>query len=120
MVWPSCHQNSRERRKGRVVFSQRTTEHHWLYSMGSWRQEWSTWAQWSQNMVSEVGRMARRSSKGSEPPAVTQATSGAKPLTSSPSFWSRLSGISRGMATFSWPVFLNMPSMMSTMFSQMA
>ena len=30
MVWPSCHQNSRLRRKGRVVFSQRITEHHWL------------------------------------------------------------------------------------------
>ena len=37
MVWPSCHQNSRLRRKGRVVFSQRTTLHHWLYFMGSSR-----------------------------------------------------------------------------------
>ena len=30
----SCHQNSRVRRNGRVDFSQRTTLHHWLYSMG--------------------------------------------------------------------------------------
>ena len=37
MVWPSCHQNSRLRRKGRVVFSHRTTLHHWLYFMGSSR-----------------------------------------------------------------------------------
>ena len=29
-VWPSCHKNSLERRKGRVVFSHLTTEHHWL------------------------------------------------------------------------------------------
>ena len=57
-----------------------------------------------QNMVSLVGRTARRSSSLSEPPIVTHATSGAKPLTSSPSFCSRLSGISTGMATFSWPV----------------
>ena len=28
MVWPSCHQNSRVRRNGRVDFSQRTTLHH--------------------------------------------------------------------------------------------
>ena len=27
-VCPSCHRNSEERRNGRVVFSQRTTEHH--------------------------------------------------------------------------------------------
>ncbi len=27
-VWPSCQRNSIVRRKGRVVFSQRTTEHH--------------------------------------------------------------------------------------------
>ena len=27
---PSCQRNSEPRRKGRVVFSQRTTEHHWL------------------------------------------------------------------------------------------
>ena len=71
-------------------------------------------------MVSEVGRKARRSSSFSLPPSVTQATSGAKPLTSSPSFFSRLSGISTGMATFSWPVFLNSASMMRWMFSQMA
>ena len=44
-------------------------------------------------------------------PMVTQAPSGAKPLTSSPSFFSRLSGISAGIATFSCPVFLNSPSM---------
>ena len=64
-----------------------------------------------QNMVSEVGRKASRSSSLSLPPMVTQATSGAKPLTSSPSFFSRLSGISAGIATFSCPVFLNSPSM---------
>ena len=63
---------------------------------------------------------ARRSSSFSLPPMVTQATSGAKPSTSSPSFFSRLSGISTGMATFTWPVFLNMPSIMRWIFSQMA
>ena len=51
---------------------------------------------------------------------VTHATSGANPLTSSPSFFSRLSGISTGIATFSWPVFLNSPSMIRCIFSQMA
>ena len=40
MVWPSCHRNSRWRRKGRLVFSQRSTLHHWLYSLGRSRQEW--------------------------------------------------------------------------------
>ena len=30
MVWPSCQRNSLVRRNGRVFFSQRTTEHHWL------------------------------------------------------------------------------------------
>ena len=40
MVWPSCHRNSRWRRKGRLVFSQRRTEHHWLYSLGRSRWEW--------------------------------------------------------------------------------
>ena len=30
MVCPSCHKNSRERKNGRVVFSQRTTLTHWL------------------------------------------------------------------------------------------
>ena len=53
-------------------------------------------------------------------PAVTQATSGAKPLTSSPSFFSRLSGMSTGMATFSWPVALKRASRFFWMFSQMA
>ena len=77
-------------------------------------------AQKSENMVSEVGRKARRSSSFSLPPWVTQATSGAKPLTSSPSFLRRLSGISTGMATFSCPVSLNMPSIIRCMFSQMA
>ena len=71
-------------------------------------------------MVSDVGRNARRSSSFSLPPIVTQATSGAKPLTSSPSFFSRLSGIRTGIATFSWPVFLNSPSMMRWIFSQIA
>ena len=99
MVWPSCHQNSRLRRNGRVVFSQRMTLHHWLYSMGNSRQLCSTWDQWSQNMVSDVGRNARRSSSFSLPPWVIHATSGAKPCTNSPSFFSRLSGISTGIAT---------------------
>ena len=36
-IFKEIGQNSRERRKGRVVFSQRMTEHHWLYSMGSCR-----------------------------------------------------------------------------------
>ena len=71
-------------------------------------------------MVSDVGRNARRSSSFSLPPIVTHATSGAKPLTSSPSFFSRLSGIRTGIATFSWPVFLNSPSMMRWIFSQIA
>ena len=71
-------------------------------------------------MVSDVGRNARRSSSFSLPPIVTQATSGAKPLTSSPSFFSRPSGIRTGIATFSWPVFLNSPSMMRWIFSQIA
>ena len=71
-------------------------------------------------MVSEVGRKARRSSSCSLPPMVTQATSGAKPLTSSPSFFSRLSGISTGMATLTCPVFLNSASMICCIFSQMA
>ena len=88
--------------------------------MGSSRQECSTREKWSQNIVSEVGRKARRSSSSSLPPCVTQATSGAKPFTSSPSFFSRLSGISTGIATLTWPVFLNSPSMMRCMFSQMA
>ena len=48
------------------------------------------------------------------------ATSGAKPFTSSPSFCSRLSGISTGMATFSWPVALNRASMSFWISSQMA
>ena len=39
MVWPSCQRNSRVRRKGRVVFSQRMTETHWLYSRGRSRQD---------------------------------------------------------------------------------
>ena len=71
-------------------------------------------------MVSEVGRKASRSSSFSLPPMVTHATSGAKPSTSSPSFFSRLSGISTGIATLTCPVFLNIPSMMRWMFSQMA
>ena len=71
-------------------------------------------------MVSEVGRKARRASSCSLLPWVTQATSGAKPATSSPSFFSRLSGMSTGMATFTWPVFLNSASMYFWIFSQMA
>ena len=41
-VCPSCHKNSRLLKKGLVVFSQRTTLHHWLYSFGRPRQEWIT------------------------------------------------------------------------------
>ena len=86
-----------------MVFSQRMTEHHWLYFMGRSRQEWTTWLQWSQKSVSEVGRMHSFSSSGSLPPRVTHAHSGAKPSTWSFSFWSRDSGMSMGMDTFSWP-----------------
>ena len=71
-------------------------------------------------MVSLVGRTASRSSSSSLPPMVTQAASGAKPSTSSPSFRSRLSGISTGMATFSWPVALKRASRFFWMFSQIA
>ena len=54
------------------------------------------------------------------PTSETHATSGAKPLTSSPSFCSRLSGISTGIATFSWPVALNRASRSFWISSQMA
>ena len=64
--------------------------------------------------------MARRSSSFSLPPMVTQAHSGAKPSTWSFSFWSRPSGMSMGIATFSWPVSLNCRSSSFCMFSQMA
>ena len=58
----------------------------------------------------KVGRTHRRSSSLSLPPCVTHAHSGAKPSTWSASFWSRLSGMKIGIATFSWPVSLNMVS----------
>ena len=103
-----------------MVFSQRSTLHHWLYRQGRSRQLWTTWLQCSQNSVSEVGRMHRRSGSSSLPPTVTQAHSGAKPSTWSFSFWSRLSGMSMGMETFVWPVALNFASSACWMFSQMA
>ena len=64
--------------------------------------------------------MQYRSSSFSLPPMVTQAHSGAKPSTWSFSFWSRLSGMSMGRYTFSWPVSLNFLSSSCWMFSQMA
>ena len=67
-----------------------------------------------------VGRTARRSCNFSVPPWVTQATSGAKPSTCSASRSSRLSGISMGKYTFSWPVALKRASISSLMRSQMA
>ena len=97
MVCPSCQRNSEVRRKGRVLFSQRMTLHHWLYFMGRSRQDCTHLAYIVQKMVSDVGRMARRSARGSLPPWVTQAHSGAKPSTWSASFMSRLSGRSMGM-----------------------
>ena len=103
-----------------MVFSQRMTLHHWLYFMGRSRQEWSTFFQWSQNSVSLVGRTHSRSGSPPLPPMVTQAHSGAKPSTWSFSRCSRLSGMSMGMDTFSWPVLLNSPSSHAWMFSQMA
>ena len=93
---------------------------HWSRVLHSYRELPMKYNQWSQNMVSLVGRTARRSSSLSEPPIVTHATSGAKPLTSSPSFCSRLSGISTGIATFSWPVALKRASMSFWISSQMA
>ena len=88
------------RRNGRVVFSQRMTEHHWLYLRGRSRQLCTHLAYMVQKIVSLVGRTARRSASGSVPPWVTQATSGAKPSTWSASLSSRLSGMSMGMETF--------------------
>ena len=100
-VWPSCQRNSLVRRKGRVVFSQRMTEHHWLYLMGRSRQVCTHFEYMVQKIVSLVGRTARRSWSFSVPPWVTQATSGAKPSTCSASLSRRLSGISMGKYTFS-------------------
>ena len=68
MVWPSCHRNSLVRRKGRVLFSQRITLHHWLYFMGRSRQELTHLEYMAQKMVSLVGRMASRSCSFSLPP----------------------------------------------------
>ena len=84
------------RRKGRVAFSQRMTEHHWLYIIGRSRQVCTHLEYMEQKMVSLVGRTASRSCSSSVPPFVTHATSGAKPSTCSASFSSRLSGISIG------------------------
>ena len=100
MVWPSCQRNSLVRRNGRVAFSQRMTEHHWLYFIGRSRHVCTHLAYIVQKMVSEVGRTARRSCNFSVPPCVTHATSGAKPSTCSASFSSSDSGISIGKYTF--------------------
>ena len=100
MVCPSCHRNSLVRRKGRVVFSQRMTEHHWFSFMGRSRQVCTHLEYMVQKMVSLVGRTAKRSCNFSVPPCVTHATSGAKPSTCSASLSSRLSGISMGKYAF--------------------
>ncbi len=57
------------------------TEHHWLYLSGRSRQLCTHLEYIVQNIVSLVGRIARRSVSGSVPPCVTHATSGAKPST---------------------------------------
>ena len=61
-----------------------------------------------------------RSSSFSLPPMVTHAASGAKPSTSSPSFFRRFSGIRTGIATLTWFVRLSSASTSFWMFSQMA
>ena len=102
-----------------MVFSQRITEHHWLYFKGKSLQDWTHLENMVQKMVSLVGRTAMRSCRGSVPPWVTQATSGAKPSTWSASLSSRDSGINMGMDTFSWPVSWNIASSCSWISSQM-
>jgi hypothetical protein len=89
-VWPSCQRNSVVRRNGRVTFSQRTTLHHWLRSIGRSRHDFTHFAYIEQIMASEVGRIASGSSSSSPPPMVTQAHSGEKPSTCSFSFSRKL------------------------------
>ena len=77
-------------------FSQRRTEHHWLYKRGRSRHEWTQSLYFDQMIVSLVGLMTRGSSSSSPPPIVTTASSGAKPSTCSASFLRKLIGMSMG------------------------
>ena len=94
---PSCHKNSRVRRKGvGCLNSQRTTLFHWLSLSGRSRCEWIQLANAGYMIVSDVGRMAIGSLSSPSPDLVTHATSGAKPSTWSFSAFSFASDTNMG------------------------
>src|SRR5574344_1488333 len=93
---PSCQRNSAPRKNGRVVFSQRTTEHHWLYIFGRSRYEDTNRLYISEKRISEVGRMIRGSANFWPPPTVATRHSGAKPSMCSFSLLKREAGITLG------------------------
>src|SRR4030066_464978 len=96
-VCPSCHRNSRVRRKGLVALvSHLTMLHHWLTLIGRSLQLLIHLANVAYMMVSDVGRMASFSSSGVLPPSVTHAPSGTTPSKCSDSFFKRLSGMNIG------------------------
>mmetsp|Transcript_6106 Transcript_6106/g.19152 ORF Transcript_6106/g.19152 Transcript_6106/m.19152 type:complete len:396 (+) Transcript_6106:168-1355(+) len=109
-VWPSCHRNSAERRKGRVRSSQRSTLAHWFTLSGRSRYDVIHLPNMCQMIVSDVGRTmsgssSRASGSGSTPVppgtarrrwCVTTAHSLAKPSTCSASFERKETGMRSG------------------------
>lgn len=107
-VCPSCHRNSRVRKKGTgCLNSHLTTLFHWLIFNGR-----SLWLRIhflyvSYIIVSDVGRMASRSGSLESPASVTHATSGEKPSMCDDSFFKSDSGMNSGKYAFCTPRSLN-------------
>mmetsp|Transcript_7164 Transcript_7164/g.25558 ORF Transcript_7164/g.25558 Transcript_7164/m.25558 type:complete len:247 (-) Transcript_7164:298-1038(-) len=117
--WPSCHRNSRVRRKGvGCLNSHRTMLVHWLSLRGKSRWLRIHLAYAGYMMVSDVGRMAMGSASSDCPLRVTHATSAAKPSRWSSSASSAALGTNRGKYAFCTPSFLISPSKKLVMCSQ--